>query len=516
MNFTRQICILFIVCLISGCAIVLKSQTRFVYIKDYGLNDAETDMERYMLLKKAHTDAVTKGFNISYKGIIKLNIEIPKNAESIPLTYYTDFAGVTINVKNNNKDIPLFIKASLSESTIDLEKYNIDNRDFTNISALNKGVIMLSIKDDSLWVDKRTGYSYGHTRKDILLIKNGRAINSVVMPYDNVQSKPRCTYHKINKKPIIIKNLTLNRVSESKAKTFFVEITGSNNVLLENIVINTIPNDSIIGDKIIKLSDCTNVKLRKIHINGTYSTKDKYGYGISMDNIWNFEADGLYANGNWGVFGTKNVNTVLIKNSDINRFDIHCYGKDVTFKNSVFRDWYNQFSSVYGNISYNKCHFIDFTPYHTDYTYNAYVPFNLSFDDCIWEVTSKRHYLIYIGYANDEINTRQELSHKCWPNVNIHDMEFKMSECVQSIMLFHVKGKVSPNCSISYISDIKISDLKITDMPTNCEIKRFILSDAKVKIVSKVAITANKANSVIDVIDKECCFSIKNPDTKNR
>lgn len=506
MNFTRRFCVLFIVWSILGYAIGLKSQTRFVYLKDYGLKDAETGIERFLLLKKAHNDALVQGCDVSYKGIKKIDIEIPNKATSIPLTDYTDFADVCINVTNIHKDFPLFVKHATSENQIELEKHNIDNGDFSNNPALNKGKIILIIKDDNLWVEKRIDYSYGHTRKDILLIENGYAVNSVVMPYNNTQSKPFCTYHKVNKSPIVIKNLKFYRDSKSKAKTFLVEITGYDNVLLENIVINTVPNDSINGDRIIKLSDCTNVKFKKIHINGTYSMNDKYGYGVTMDNIWNFEADSLYADGNWGVFGTKNVNTSLIKNSDINRFDIHCYGRDVTFSHSVFRQWYNQFSSVYGNISYHKCHFINFIPYHTEYTYNAYVPVNLSFDDCIWDVTTKRHYLIYIGYADDRINIRPELSHKCWPNVSIRNMKLNMSDCVGTIVMFHVKGEVSQKCLIDYISSITLSDITIMSKPTNCQFKRFILSDAKVRAKSKVSISANKANHFIDTFSNRFCF----------
>ncbi len=507
MDNIKTICILLALCCsISSYPSENKSRIRFIYITDYGLLKSKTGVESYRILEKAHKDAVAKGCYVSYKGVKKIDIAIPNGATSIPLTEYTDFSGVTINVLNNNNDISLFIKSTQSEGKANLAKHTIDKGDFTNIPFLNKGKIILSIKDENKWVDKRIGYSYGHTRKDILLIENGHAVNRVVMPYDNAQSKPHCTYYEASEKPTVIKNLILNRNPKSKAKTFFVKITGCDNVLLDNITITTTPNDSIIEDKIIQITDCTNVKMRKIRINQTYSMKDKYGYGIAMDNVWKFEAESLYADGNWGVFGTRNINTVMIKYSEINRFDIHCYGKEVTFENTIFRNWYNKFSSVYGNISYHKCHFINFIPYHTDYSYNAYVPLNLSFDDCVWDVTSRYNCLIYMGYANDRINARPELVRKCWPNVHINNMKVNMSECVKTIVMFHVKGEVSQKCLIDYISEITLSDIAIISKPANCQFKRFILSDAKVKTKSKVSISANKSNCAIDTFSNLFCF----------
>lgn len=66
---------------------------------DYGLNEARNGEETYYVLLKCHQDAVRRNCGVSYAGINDLFLEIPINAMPIPLTYFTDFAGVSLIVK---------------------------------------------------------------------------------------------------------------------------------------------------------------------------------------------------------------------------------------------------------------------------------------------------------------------------------------------------------------------------------------------------------------------------------
>lgn len=59
---------------------------------DFGLLQAKNGTERYNCLYQTHCVAIAAGVNVSYRGIDSLEIEIPKNAKSIPLTVNNDFA----------------------------------------------------------------------------------------------------------------------------------------------------------------------------------------------------------------------------------------------------------------------------------------------------------------------------------------------------------------------------------------------------------------------------------------
>ena len=77
------------------------------------------------------------------------------------------------------------------------------------------------------------------------------------------------------------------------------------------------------------------------------------------------------------MFGNNNINTALIENSEINRFDIHCYGRDISFKDVVFVNLYNQFSSTFGTIRFDRCTFRHFTPVLYEASYNSYTVIKL-------------------------------------------------------------------------------------------------------------------------------------------
>mgnify|MGYP003296790609 CR=1 FL=1 len=389
---------------------------------EFGLLEAKNGIERFEILKKTHLEAISKGLSVSYKGIDKIDLEIPETASPIKITTTTDFDGVQINVLNRQKGFFLF-EYSAQATKIDIGKALIDRGNFLSVPELRKGKHLLVVTDNNKWVEKRSGYSYGHTRKDILLVKGGVAVNSVVMPYNNSYSSPACYYYSVSNTPIIIKNLILNRDSLSTRRTYLVKITGCDNVRIENVTVNTPTDGTLVSDDIIDISDCTNVAFTNVSLNGSYSRKDYSGYGISMNNVWNFYADKLFATANWGIFGTNNVSDVLIRNSDINRFDIHCYGRNVRCVNTVFRDQYNQFSSVFGKIEFDKCRFVDFVPVMMESSYNAFVPVSLCFSDCEWELTSKHYYLVQLGNVGKTRNQRPELSEKYLPDVNIKNMK---------------------------------------------------------------------------------------------
>ena len=51
---------------------------------------------------------------------------------------------------------------------------DVDAGDFRRNKILKNGFYMLILTDGNLWVKNRRGYSYGHTRRDVMIVKNGR------------------------------------------------------------------------------------------------------------------------------------------------------------------------------------------------------------------------------------------------------------------------------------------------------------------------------------------------------
>jgi hypothetical protein len=441
---------------------------------EYGLKTANTGVERYSVLLKTHQAAVKSGVNVDYTGIDTIKLEIPAKPLCIPLTRYNDFKGCVIIVKNTSKNCWLF-GSKEKDTPVDVSKRAIDTGDFRKVEPLKNGRYLLLIEDEKPWVMRRKGREYGHQRRDILLVENGMAKNAVTMSYNNFYSSPKCSFIKVYDEPWVMKNLTIKRDPACTVVTHIASISGYNDVRISNVTLYT-PCSSLVDDRGIRIKNCTNVTLKNVRIDGTYSQPKHSGYGVNMNNIWNFRAYRMYGKANWGIFGNNNINTARIENSKINRFDIHCYGRNISFKNVDFFDLYNQYSSVYGTISYEHCTFTDFVPVLNGGSYYSYVGHDVIFNDCIFNATPPKSILIKMGNMNEAVEMRHELMTKCLPNVSIKSMTVNMKNGANELLLFRCSSGGKSLTDIGYLSNICIDGLTINS-DGETAVKRVTLSN---------------------------------------
>ena len=244
---------------------------------------------------------------------------------------------------------------------------------------------------------------------------------------------------------------------------YFLKLTYQNNVHIKSIKLHTPVNKSN-ADKIISVSDSYNIRFSDILVDNTYSQKDSYGYGICLNNVSCVYFSKLEGNADWGIFGNNNVNEVHLSDCDINRFDIHCYGKDFYATNCKFRNLYNQFSYIYGTISYRNCEFLDFTPVLLERSYNAYTKFNLIISNCTIQASNDKNYLISAGDLNGGFtDQRKELKKQEFPNINIDGLLIKMPDNLDRYYLYRLKG----SCQKETITEIpgKIKVNRISFLP---------------------------------------------------
>lgn len=426
---------------------------------EFGLAKAKTGVERYQVLYETHRAAVAAGVNVDYSGIGRISIEIPDNPKQIPLTRYNDFKGCVFLVTNTTKNCRLFNYAA-KDTPVSVGKRNVDAGDFRLVEPLRQGRYLLLIEDENPWVMNRKGHNYGHQRKDVLLVENGRAKNSVTMPYDNEYSKPKCTFVTLDDKPFVFKNITIERDPGCTFITNVAYLSGADNVEISNVKIHT-PASKLTDDRGIMIYNCTNVTLDNVYIDGTYSQTDHSGYGFTLNNICNLKVTRMYGKANWGVFGNNNINVATIEDSQINRFDIHCYGRDISFKNVEFFDLYNQYASVFGIIRYDKCTFTNFVPVLNGGSYNAYVGHEVVFNDCVFNATAKKNYLIRMSNFSNDVNARNELVEKCWPNVRIKNLTVNLTQGADYFYLFNTKVKEKLTASLGYLSTVDIDGLTV-------------------------------------------------------
>lgn len=435
--------------------------------RSYGIGKAKTSVERYEILLRCHQDAINHGYNISYRGIKQLTIEIPKNAQSIPLPRETDFAGVKIYVRNCERNHFLF---SLEQNT---KPVKVDKNDLkagkTIHSFAKNDTGLLIVKDTTPWVKERKGFNHAVYRKDIFLIEKGALSNDPIYSYGGKQSTPEAKYTVVSFEGYKIKGANLYRANDSSFKTYFLSVDNMYNVEISDIAIYT-PNDDVkYGDEAIRICNSINVRLNRIRIEGTYSQVNSYGYGVSINNVRDLQISNFTAKSKWGVFYTSNICNVTLDECSVNRFDLHCYGRDITIKNSSFKGRPLPYSSLYGTLLYDHCTITDGDALNLRQDYNANTPFNVIWKNCVFNLSPSSNCIIRVGGLTEDTNSRDELSKKCLPNIKLKDCTINTNPDM-SRWFFIITGRIEYKLPIEHFESIIIDGLTVNaskDVPYN-------------------------------------------------
>lgn len=424
----------------------------------YGLREASDGVARYRVLQQAHKAAAEKDLPISYRGIDTLRLEIPADAEPLPLTHDADFGNAVVMVKNNGKDISLFSRVQYAEEIeISSEELDFENREHIKNALPAMGTGLLILTDEEPWVAERKGYSYPVMRKDVIMLHDRQPLTRPVASYLTEATKVKAYSCIVDDYSKHYHNLTFIRDEKSTFKTFCFHFRNQNNVTVENIHVVT-PESKMTGDAVFGVNNCVGITFSDITVEGTYSAPGKYGYAFSMNNVYGSMFLRVKADGKWGVFGTNNMNNTYLEACDINRFDIHCYGRDVYCKLCTFRNKQTQFGSFYGNLTFDSCYFADCIPVRVRASYNAYTPFDITFKDCTFEATRRHHALVNMMLNADE-QQRPELKRKCWPNITIDNLTILNRGANTLHIIDPTEATSECRKPVEYLSKINISNI---------------------------------------------------------
>ena len=449
---------------------------------DYGLREATNGVERLDAIRNAHLTAAAIGTEVDYTGVGTVDLEISAGAAPIPVTNNTDFKGTVFNVKNTVKDIYLFSKIETRKSIV-LSGRQIDSKDFSSIPELRSGLFILRIEDGNPWVLQREGRDYSAVRRDVILIENGIGKNGPIAPYDTPASQPVCSYRAVDTSLKTFGNVTLNRVAGSTFKTYLGRFDTENNLKLHNITINTPDPNGLISDSAIYVINSTNLLMEDVTVNGSYSKTDEYGYGISLNAIWNGTFRRITSHTNWGVFGNNNNHDSLIENCDIDRYDIHCYGRNITIRNSKITGRGLSVSSVYGTILLEHNEYVNCHPYNIRSDYYCYVPMDLIIRDC--EVTTTQPRLFGMGRLDTKDNERPELLKKNWNNLTIEGLKVHIPAGASEYYIYYPTTANNFGKPLGYLSSIDIKGLEFI-YPSGATSVKVKLSSADVQMENNV------------------------------
>lgn len=465
--------LLFISLLLTGAGVANAQSNSAALLSplQFGLDTATSGESRFRALYRTHVEAQRRHADVDYRGVGNLDLTIPEEAQTIPLTAHTDFCGITLTVTDHVRDFTLFALAGEAQE-VAVPQSMLDGDDFTSIPQLATGRKMLLLQDKAPWTKRAgKGFDYLCYRSDIVYLVEGKAVCRPTCPYgDSSSTRPLCRVAAGNDPatPLFIRNVTVRRAKGNEFKAYCFRVSCCDNVELSNITIVTPRDKKKIADAAISLQDCAHVSMRNVLIDGTYSQEHEYGYGIAMNNVWQSSFTNVTSRHcGWGVFGTNNVADVCLDSCEVNRFDIHCYGRNVTLRHTLFSDVRVPFGSVYGDILYDSCTFYHSVPLYIRPRYNAHVPFNVTMRHCtfVTSVARQRNKILDMGYLNPEQNSRPELSRKCWPNVRIEDMTVRMGPGVRRLYLFRIEGGAHDTVPLSHCQHIVIDGFRIEGSP---------------------------------------------------
>ena len=429
---------------------------------DYGLREATSGMGRYYALYNAHVDALYRGMEVNYTGIDTLEIELPPNWKSIPLGRETDFQGLVLYVTNHAKHGSLFSLAQ-SAKPLELDKTMVDGRRFDSVPELAEGWHLLVLNDQTPWTERR-GYGYKQYRADIIVVEDGWGVNAPIAPWNTDSTRLKASYYAIDTAAKSFRNLTMHRTKDCSFRTNCLSVSGQYNVWIENVHVTT-PKSKMIADAVFSVSNSARINFFDVTVDGTYSgygsTRD-YGYAFSMNNVWFAHFQRVEAHGNWGVFGSNNMSNTELFDCDLDRFDIHCYGRDAWLLRCTLRQRQTQFSSMYGTVTFDTCHFIDCLPVRIRSSYNAYTPFDIEMRGCTFELTPRYHSLVNVMLLDTADNPRPELKEKCWPNLTVINMTVVVPWTVGRMNLFDPTGTLKElRREFGYVSEVGVYGLKM-------------------------------------------------------
>ena len=455
------------------------------YMFGFRPNQADSYSEIYL----THLAAKELGTSISYNGIKEVNIRVSAGFESIPLTGQDDFCGAVFHITNTQSTGSYILFTLTGEDDIVPNSITLDNVRNGNYSLDNNKQYTLFVKDTKLWTARRGATSAeDRYREDVICIRNNKAINYPCTTYDTDVSI-ECTLMEDKPYQRYLRNLTAIR-EDGIGMIKFISIEYCSNMEISNVTLNTFKGNNTPknGDNAFIMKHCALFNITNMNINNVYSVSGS-GHGYELDTVYHIVYDNItgYDN-NWGIFGANNVNDVAIYNSNINRFDVHCYGRDIKFYNCTFTgNKYNQFSGMYGIISFEDCIFgSQFLPYLQEGTYNAYTFHELIFKNCQFYANRG----LYLFGFEKATNPRSELADKYLPSIRMENITYYSSNTFNLIL---VDSPLTPDGNFQGMMglyDVTVDGLRIASTRQN-----FNIANTPIAILNSVNMNFSNCNT---------------------
>lgn len=415
-----------------------------------GINDDNPAMIKAHMYCNENKVELVNNFGTLYK----------LNANEIEIKYDVNLNGTTILIDNencggwyrvvNDVDVYYSYEDNVNKTELIKDTSYITNND--NALPVNS---VLHIKDNNAWATRNdSGDVYAESRGELAFHTSwGNFTGSLTYGYDGDDTDLYFKYSKYNNKRLHFKGCNL-RIETSPNITINFLVCTRHNTVIEDFVIspknNATPNRQYHG-AVLMIQDAYNTEFKNIvgaGIAGSpqYPDRKNSGYVLRLLRTFKTVISNCDLQGYWGVMGTACVKDLTIKDSTLNRIDVHNYFSEIFIQNVKLYDWGIDIGCGTGNLTFNNCKFVNLnkpnwggqTIVNVNNTYGHLFDGTIIFRDC--EVV-KGNLALSLVKVNWVTGTGAPRAKVKFPNLIIDNLMIRnMETTAQKVSVFRFNG----------------------------------------------------------------------------
>ncbi|MBA9087628.1 hypothetical protein FHR92_004113 [Fontibacillus solani] len=439
--------------------------------------DGVSDDYPYMLKAHSYCNSNKVTLKNSFGTIFKTNsifLEVQSDV---------DLSGSTIRITNDNcigwydilnDDINVYSYESLinksdlrkDTSYFPMEDNSLPTNSVIHIKDGNKWCVRY---DETLVTDEFRGELMFHTMM-------GMCFGPLISGYDGADTKLNYfKYSKYNSRRLIFTGCRLSIETTPNITMGFLRSRRHNTLITDFVLdpkMNSLTNVSFKGS-VITVKDSYNVQVNNISGNNiagktTTDGKNSSGYAIRIMESFKVGMANCNLQGYWGATGSNSVKEWSIKNSTLNRIDVHNYFRDINIENCVIYDWGINLGYGTGKVSVKDTTFIHYmnpnlggrTLVNLNNTYGLIYSGTLHFENINVIKEDNDISLIKLNYVAGDNVPRAKLK---LPNLTVKNMEIRNNMASDSkFLIYNFSGFTNSSINIhkielndfSYLQDI--------------------------------------------------------------
>lgn len=346
-------------------------------------------------------------------------------------------------------------------------------------SAFSNTTGMLIVKD-STKLYRRPNHQQDYYRADVLLVQDNDLVNQPIMDYDSdADTSASIFLLSADEAGTEFKNVVFDR-STSEYIASLVSFSACYCPAVKNVVVKTAPLEAYGEEGVLKFEYSFSPLIKDCSLIGNYGSTlgtGQFSYNICLYNCSNVLLERINSNATWHSFGCRGVNGIVVKDSIIDQFDSHTYGKDFAFYDCIFHNKHTGNPFV-GYAKFVNCTFNEVQVATELDSEIASFPYKRIYENCTFTDCGN---LIHVSKINAVDNLRSMLQASEYPCLIVKNCKM-IYKNASPASIYYVNSNVFDALSNAQPAVIEIKNLEIVGT---------FQSSTNINVVSSASINAD-------------------------